>query len=202
MELFKPVIILILFIFTESNVAQNEKVIFVKSQEGNESCPGYPCKTLDEYIISASNKTYYSNLTVILLEGHHTRDYKTLNYQKHIKIPEIIQVIGYGLPKRTILKNMKVILSTPKEVLMDGFTVQGSTLSTLTSTEITYRHVKIIRCAFTESTITLSNAELTITDSSFSLSPSTAIILSSSTLTLIGNVRFSYNKGIKEGHSL
>ena len=199
MQLFK--ITLVLLTITSCTVfSQDDTVIYAKPQKGGMDCPGSPCKTLDDYIVSGLNNTSKeSNITVKLLEGHHTRTYKRLNYEHHVIVPHTLQIVGYGLPERVVLENMKAILSTPKVIVMENFTVQGSTVSVLTDSMIISRHVRIARCIFNNSTITLSNADLTIRDSTFSHSPSTAITLSSSIVTVVGNVRFSHNQGIKGG---
>ena len=60
-------------------------------------------------------------------------------------------------------------------------------------------HISIINCAFIESALALMNVYLTIKDSTFSDSTSTAIMLFSSTLTVVGNVIFHNNKGYQGG---
>ena len=141
--------------------AQRSGIIYVKPQEGATNCPGQPCKTLEEYVTSDQNDSY-SNLTVILLEGRHRRTYRSYNYNHGIQIPHVIQVIGYGLPNRTIIENMSV---TPKEIIMDGFTLEGSKLSTVSNAQIIYRNIKITRCIFNDSTIILFNVYMTISNS-------------------------------------
>ena len=93
---------------------------------------------------------------------------------------------------------MSVILSTPKEIIMDGFTVRGSKFSTVSNSEIIvlYRNIKITRYIFYNSTIILFNVELTISNSNLSHSPSTALTVTSSVITLEDTVTFSYNVGI------
>ena len=108
-------------------------------------------------------------------------------------------LLVYDLPNRTILENMSVILSTPKEIVMFGFTLQGSKLSTVSNSEIIYRNIKIIRCNFHNSTIILFNVDLTIGNSNFLHSPSTVLTVTSSIITLEGTVTFSYNVGVKGG---
>ena len=123
--------LLMLLWFSYGCCAQNNGLIYVKPQDRAAECPGQPCKTLDEYVMSAANDTFYSNLTVILLEGRHWRTYTSYNYNHGIHVPPEIHIVGYGQPNETILQNMYVILSYPQVITMDGFTVQSSKFSTI-----------------------------------------------------------------------
>ena len=203
MQIFRFVIVVISLLmplwFSYGCFAHNNGVIYVKPQDREAECPGQPCKTLDEYIISASNNTFYSNLTVILLEGHHWRTYTSYNYNHGIHVPPEIYIVGYGLPNETILQNLYVILSSPQMITMDGFTVQSSKFSTISFAKIIYRTIKITGCIFYNSTMVLFNTDLTISDSVFSHSPSRALTVTSSIITLKGTVLFSNNVGIKGG---
>ena len=149
--------------------------------------------------MSASNDTFYSNLTVILLEGRHWRTYTSYNYNHGIHVPPEIHIVGYGSTNETILQNMYVILSSPKVITMDRFTVQSSKFSTVSIAEIIYRNIMITRYIFYNSTIVLFNTDLTISDSMFSHSPSRALTVTSGIITLEGTVTFSNNVGIKGG---
>ena len=206
MQIFKLVTVVMLLLmllwFSYGCFAQNNGIIYVKPQDRAAECPGQPCKTLDEYVISASNDTFYvySNLMVILLEGRHWRTYTSYNYNRGLyHAPPEIHIISYGQPNETILQNMYVILSFPQVITMDGFTVQSSKFSTISIAEIIYRTIKITGCIFSNSTMVLFNTDLTISDSVFSQSPSRALTVTSSVITLEGTVLFSNNVGIKGG---
>ena len=84
------------------------------------------------------------------------------------------------------------------DMILENFTVLKVYLyidESVVDSQVT--NISILNCAFVGSSMILTNVHLTIKDSSFSGSTSTAITLFSSTLTIVGNVKFHKNKGIQ-----
>ena len=106
-----------------------------------------------------------------------------------------MHVRGNSQSYKTVIVNGLEGVITVKNMILERFTPSTIYLyidESVVNSQIT--RISIINCFFIESALVLMNVYLTIKDSTFSDSTSTAIMLFSSTLTVVGNVIFHNNK--------
>ena len=182
----------------------NCKVYYVKPTIlSRHDCPGKPCHTLNEYIkrqggFNSKNEKQV-RVIMVFLKGHHHINVTTENY-------------NFGSPvnsRRLYIKGS----GDPKDVVLDGLetTIIASTISMRNITAIKTRlyasiidfkavmNITTLWCNFIESIMIMTNVNLNIKNSNFLNSTKTTVSLYSSTVTLVGNVRFVRNRGYLGG---
>ena len=111
-----------------------------------------------------------------------------------------VHIIGNGRSSNSVIVDDLETAVTVKNMILENFTATNVYLfidESVVDSQTT--NITISNCAFIESAIILINVHLTIRDSIFSDSTSTAIMLFSSTLTVVGNVKFHNNEGFQGG---
>jgi predicted outer membrane repeat protein len=142
------------------------------------------------------NKTLI-NITVIFWAGvHEARSDKPLRFSN----VDGITFIGYGHSDQVIVKNLDLRIITGT-VVIQNITMQGSYIIMYRSSspKTIYRPLAIVKCKFFDSQMILPNVELTVENSEFRNSSSTAITLYSSFAIFCGTVIFENNSGSKGG---
>ena len=143
-----------------------------------------------------SNKNFI-NITVIFLEGiHEAISGCALRFNN----VEGITFIGYGHPDQVIIKKLDLRIITGS-VAIRNITMRRSNIIMYRSSspDNFYRPIQLENSRFVATHIILPNVELTIKNSTFQNSLSTAITLYSSFAILKGEVVFVNNIGIKGG---
>lgn len=153
-------------------------------------CPGTPCQSLKyfdkEVKISKPSITYklnFDTVTMILIEGCHTIHGRVYNFGSPGN-SRILQIIGHGLSNAAIIEELETAI-TVMDILLESLTALRIYLyidESVVDSQIT--NISILNCTFVGSSMILTNVHLTIKDSNFSESTSTAITLFSSTLLL------------------
>lgn len=165
------------------------------------SCPGDPslCGTLTDLLVHKSFNQV-DTITMEFLEGVHSSN-------NHIRGFEQINVmiwIGKGSTEKVVISHVNVHFLNVAAIHVANVTVKESNLKVRQpiisdSNTSSVTRFTITRCTFTKTTILTQNADLLAKDSTFLSSPSTAIALYASTVTLSGKVEFANNRGIKGG---
>ena len=151
-------------------------------------CPGTPCQSLKyfdkEAEIPKPPITYkFDTVTMILIEGYHTIHGRAYNFGSPGN-SRILQIIGHGLSNAAIIEELETAI-TVMDILLESLTALRIYLyidESVVDSQIT--NISILNCTFVGSSMILTNVHLTIKDSNFSESTSTAITLFSSTLLL------------------
>jgi hypothetical protein len=172
----------------------------VPSFPQNVDCPsGYQCDSLNSYGTDDLELHENNTVTMILFEGYHTTDSNVYNIGCPVN-PYTLHIIGNGSDTvSVIVRNIETAI-TVKNMILESF--MGSKIylyidESVVNSQTT--NITISNCIFIESTMILTNVHLTIEDSNFTDSISTAIMLFSSTLTIMGHVRFYNNRGYQGG---
>lgn len=163
------------------------------------------CKTLKEYqelgnfteCDYKSNKPFVTIITIKFLVGiHEARSDVPIRFNN----VEGMRFIGLGDSDQIIIKNLDLGIITGS-VVIRNITMQGNDILTYRSSSpnVFYQPVKLINSRFAATQMILPNVKLTIKNSEFQKSSSTAITLYSSFVVLKGKVIFSNNTGIKGG---
>ena len=168
-------------------------------------CPGDPydieCYNLNDYGTDDLEAPNNNLVTMIFIEGYHSADSNYYNFGS----PENSHTLEIKGDKQS--NDTTVVLI---DKLQTAITVKNMSLEVLTVSNLYLyidesvvnsqtTNISISNCTFIESAMILTNVYLTIKDSSFSGSTSTAIMLFSSTLTIVGHVKFHNNKGYQGG---
>ena len=114
--------------------------------------------------------------------------------------PYTLHITGNGENTASVIvRNIETAI-TVKNIILESFTglkIYSYIDESVVNSQLT--NITISNCIFIESTMILTNVHLTIKDSNFSDSVSTAIMLFSSTLTIVGHVGFYNNMGYQGG---
>ncbi|MCG8625010.1 MAG: hypothetical protein MJE68_23795 [Proteobacteria bacterium] len=122
------------------------------------------------------------------------------NFGCPVNPPYTLHIIGNGNDTTSVIVQNIKTATTVKNMTFESFT--GSKISLYTHKSVVnsqITNITILNCIFIESTMILTNVNLTIKDSNFSDSISTAIMLFSSTLTIMGQISFLNNRGYQGG---
>jgi predicted outer membrane repeat protein len=162
---------------------------------------GYQCDSLQNYGTATNELGLSENntATMILIEGYHTIDSSVYNFGCPVN-PYTLHFIGNGNDTASVVVHYIETAITVKNMILEGFV--GSSIflyidKSVVNSQIT--NISISNCTFIESTMILTNVNLTIEDSNFTDSISTPIMLFSSTLTIVGHVWFYNNRGYQGG---
>ena len=140
-----------------------------------------------------------NTVTMILFGGNHS----TLDSVYNFGSPEnshTLHVKADSQSSKPVVINELKGAITVKNMILEGFTASKIYIyidESVVNSQIT--DIMIINCTFINSAMILTNVHLTIINSTFSDSSSTAIMLFSSTLTIMGNVSFRDNRGYQGG---
>ena len=164
-------------------------------------CPaGYPCNSLNKFgtdefeCLEVENKT----VIMILIEGCHTADIKVYNFGCPVN-PYTLHIIGNGSETVSVrVHNIQTPIAV-KNMILESFMGSNIYLYIDESVHSETTNITITNCIFIKSTMILTNVHLTIKDSNFSDSVSTAIMLFSSSLNIVGHVSFYNNRGYQGG---
>jgi predicted outer membrane repeat protein len=167
-------------------------------------CPaGYQCDSLENYDTATNELGLFKNntVTMILIEGYHTIDSSVSNFGCPVN-PYTLHFIGNGNDTASVIVHYIETAITVKNIMILESFVDSSIYilyidKLVVNSQIT--NISISNCIFIKSTMILTNVNLTIEDSNFTDSISTAIMLFSSTLTIVGHVRFYNNRGYQGG---
>ena len=167
----------------------------------NVDCPasGYKCDILNNYGTDNLELPEYNTVTMILIEGSHTTDSNVYNFGCPVN-PYTLQITGNGENTASVIvRNIETAITVKNMILESfmGFKIYSYIDESVVNSQLT--NITISNCIFIESTMILTNVHLTIKDSNFSDSVSTAIMLFSSTLTIVGHVGFYNNRGYEGG---
>ena len=116
-------------------------------------------------------------MTIILIEGNHSTARDIYNFGSPNN-SHTVHVRGNSQSYKTVIVNGLEGAITVKNMILERFTASKIYLyidESVVNSQIT--HISIINCAFIESALVLTNVYLTIKDSTFSDSTSTAIML-------------------------
>ena len=164
-------------------------------------CPGDPCQSLHDYGTETLETPDTNTVTMILIEGYHSADRHSYVYNFGSPINSYtLHIIGNNQSSNTaIVEDLKTAI-TVKNMKLESFNASKIYLYIDESVvESQTTNISISNCAFIECAMILTNVHLTIKDSNFSGSTSTAIMLFSSTLTILGHVTFHNNMGFQGG---
>ena len=182
--------------------SDDDVVYYVRpSFSENMDCPvsGYKCDILNNYGTDDLELPENNTVTMILIIGSHSTDSNVYNFGCPVN-PYTLHIRGNGNDTASVIvRNIETAI-TVNNMILESF--MGSKIylyidESVVNTQIT--NITISNCIFIESTMILTNVHLTIKDSNFSDSLSTAIMLFSSTLTIVGHVSFHNNKGYQGG---
>ena len=179
--------------------SDNNIVYYVRPY--NVDCPvsGYKCDVLNNYGTDDWELPENNTVIMILIEGSHTTDSNVYNFGCPVN-PYTLYITGNDDNTASfIVRNIETAI-TVKNMILESFTSLKIYLyidERVVNSQLT--NITISNCIFTESTMILTNVRLTIKDSNFSDSVSTALMLFSSTLTIVGHVRFYNNRGYQGG---
>ena len=182
--------------------SDDDAVYYVRpSFPGTVDCPasGYKCDILNNYGTDNLKLPKNNAVIMILIEGHHTTNSNVYNFGCPVN-PYTLHIIGNGHDTASVIVHDIETAITVKNMILESFMglkiysyIDESAVNAQTT------NITISNCIFIESTMILTNVRLTIKDSNFSDSVSTAIVLFSSTLTIMGHVRFYNNRGYQGG---
>ena len=183
--------------------SDNNTVYYVRPYfPQNVDCPaGYRCDSLNNYGTETDELGLPENntVTMILIQGNHTIDSGVYNFGCPVN-PYTLHIIGNSNDTASFIVHNIETATTVKNMTFESFTGLKIYLYTdepVVNSQIT--NITILNCIFNESAMILTNVHLTIKDSIFSDSTSTAIMLFSSTLTIMGQVSFLNNRGYQGG---
>ena len=160
-------------------------------------CPRDPCYSLNEYgHFTDLDPPNNNSVTMILIGGTHSVRRDVYNFGS----PEnshTLHIIGDN--NTATVNNLEAAITIKNMILemFSAFKVYFYIDEAVVEHQIT--NISILNCTFAKSSMILRNVHLTIKDSNFSGSTSTAIMLYSSTLTIVGHVRFLNNRGYQGG---
>jgi hypothetical protein len=143
----------------------------------------------------------FDTVTMILIEGRHTIRGSAYNFGSPGNSRNL-HIIGHGKRSNNVTIEELETSITVMAMTLESFTAMKIYLyidESVVDSQIT--NISILNCAFVGSSMILTNVHLTIKDSSFTESTSTAIMLFSSTLTIVGHVNFYKNTGFQGGAS-
>ena len=197
--IFKPLLLILLALQCACN--SNNTVYYVRPTSQYVVCPSDECHTLSYYGTNYLKFPENNTVTMILLKGNHSLgvDRSVYNFGSPDN-SNTLHVRGDNQSSNAVKVFRVKGAITAKNLILERFTASNIYLYTdesVVNSQIT--RISIIDCAFIESAMILTNVHLTIKDSNFSDSTSTAIMLFSSTLTTVGHVRFHNNKGYQGG---
>jgi hypothetical protein len=138
----------------------------------------------------------FDTVTMILIEGRHTIRGSAYNFGSPGN-SRFLHIIGHG--QRSNNEELETSI-TVMAMTLESFTAMKIYLyidESVVDSQIT--NISILNSAFVGSSTILTNVHLTIKDSNFTESTSTAIMLFSSTLTIVGHVNFYKNIGFQGG---
>ena len=166
-------------------------------------CPGNPCQHLKHYStenLDESDTNKNDTVTMILTEGYHSVKRESIyNFGSPIN-SLTIQIIGNGQSSNSVTVDDLETGIIAKNMILESFTaIEVYVYIDELVVDSQTTNISILNCVFIESSMILTNVHLTIKDSNFSECTSTAIMLYSSTLTTVGQVRFLNNKGFQGG---
>ena len=183
------------------------EVIYVtmSNQTSEDQCLKEPCRRLKEYqeIQNFSEYGYKKNnnvtfcITVLFLEGvHEARSNRALCFSNVGKI----SFIGHRCSDQVTVNNLDLRIITGN-VAIENITMQRSNIIMYRSSspDVSYRSITIANCRFLVSQMILPNVQLTVVNTEFCNSSSTAITLYSSFAIFCGKVIFMNNHGMKGG---
>ena len=162
----------------------------------------YACKTLKEYQelgnfseFDYKDSNNITTVTLIFLAGDHDSG-SILRFSN----VDFITFDGYGRTDQVIVKSLDLRIITGT-VVIKNITMLGDYIIMYRSSSLenNNRPINIINCKFVAVQMILPNVQLTIENSEFHDSSSTAITLYSSFTILSGNVDFVNNNGTKGG---
>ena len=194
---------LILIFIAISFVNSSNIVYYVIPPESDVNCPEDECSNLNKYGTDVLGLPNNNLVTMIFTEGYHHADSNYYNFGSPDNC-HTLEIIG----DRRQINNTAAIVQVDN--LETAITVKNMSLKGLTALKLylyidesvvnsQITNISISNCTFIESAMILTNTHLTIKDSKFSNSTSTAIMLFSSTLTIIGHVKFQNNRGFQGG---
>ena len=178
--------------------SKNEHYYVKPTSPQDVDCPGHPCQHLKHYsteeLDTSEIKMYDIMVTMLLIEGNHSVHLDSIYNFGSPVASCTIHVVGNGQNSKSGVTVEIMILEkiTATEVYNIMYTDQSVEDSQITN-------ISISNCAFVKSAMMLKNIHLNIKDSNFSENTWTAIMLYSSTLTVVGHVRFLNNKGYQGG---
>jgi hypothetical protein len=175
----------------------NNMVYYVSPQDTD--CPRYQCRSLNDYGTDILKPPENNTVTMILFAGNHSTVGNVYNFGS----PEnsrILHVKGDSQSSKAVVINGLKGAITVKNMILERFMASKIYIyidESIVNSQTT--NISIVNCVFIESAMILTNIHLTIKDSNFSDSSSTAIMLFSSTLTIMGHVSFQNNRGYQGG---
>ena len=194
-----------LFLFLETILFARSDVEFetyyVKPING--SCgEHYPCHPLDYYYDNLSIDNYVpgKGYNLIFIRGVHVS--MTTSGDEfvipHFVNADYIKFEGNDSADEVIVKTAYIKFFDTETVLIENLTVNSSILE-LTPQRKLYlsNSITLSSCIFVNTSLQMDSMNLFVNNTDFLSSPSTAISLYSSTISLSGNVNFKCNKGIK-----
>ena len=160
-------------------------------------CPRDPCKSLNKYgHFTNLDPPNNNSVTMILIGGNHSVRRDVYNFGS----PENSHTLCIIGDNNTVTVNNLEAAITIKNVILEMFSASKVYFyidKSVVENQIT--NISISYYVFVESAIILRNVHLTLKDSNFSGSTLTAIMFYSSTLTVVGHVRFLNNRGYQGG---
>ena len=189
--------LILIFLALQCAYSSNNKIYYV-SPLGMD-CPRSQCHSLNYYGTDELKPLENNTVTMIFFGGNHSIDGNVFNFGS----PEnsrILHVKGDSQSSKPVIVNELNGAITVKNMILEGFTASKIYIyidESVVNSQIT--NISTINCTFINSAMILTNVHLTIKDSTFSDSTSTAIMLFSSTLTIVGNVSFHNNRGYQGG---
>ena len=195
---FKSLILILLAI--SFVCSSNDNVYYIFPSDAD--CPArHSCYDLNVYGTDDLEPPENNTVTMIFIEGYHSADSNYYNFGS----PEnshTLEIIGDRQSNDTavvLIDNLKTAI-TVKSMTLERLAALNLYLY-IDESVVNFQttNISISNCTFIESTMILTNVHLTIKDSNFSGSTSTAIMLFSSTLTIVGHGRFYNNRGFQGG---
>ena len=193
--------LLIVILAASQCLCSNSNIVYYIKPVDSQSvkCPGDPCHSLNVYGTDKPKPPNNNTVTMIFLKGYHSTLADVYNFGS----PEnslTLHAMGDSQSSKSVVIDKLKGAITIKNIILENFTALNIYLyidETVVNTQTT--NVSISSCAFVRSALILTNVHLIVKDSTFSDSTSTAIMLFSSTLTIVGHVRFHNNKGFQGG---
>ena len=160
--------------------------------------PPFRCQELDFYLTPGFLRGA-GHITLILLKGIHKSS--GLHWEPGVRqFIYFLQLLGSAPANEIIVESIHPIFKDMKAVYMENMTVSGSVIEMRQQNAIQHStNFTITNCIFRDTTIQMEGVNLLISNSSFYSSPSTALYLYSSILTLSGEIVFANNTGAKGG---
>ena len=160
--------------------------------------PIWQCQDIDFYLRPGFLRGA-GHITLMLFKGVHKSS--GLHWEPGVRqFVYFLRLLGSSPAKETVMESIHPIFKDMKDIYFENITVNASVIEVRQQNAIPHStNFTFNNCIFRGTTIQMERVTLLVSNTSFYSSPSTALYLYSSTLTLSGDIAFANNRGAKGG---